>query len=114
MPKKDSGKGPKSKTPSKKTTSGSVGAGLTILSEKTLFLGQSLSVVQGNIADVEVDAIVHPTNGNFNLAGEVGKHFSSNFKSITNNHAAYQIIRGKNLLNIDLVQCVLMVCMWLL
>lgn len=71
-PKKDSGKGAKSKTPKKDATS-DIGPGLTVLSEKTLFLGQSLSVIQGNIADMKVDAIVNPTNGTFSLAGEVGK-----------------------------------------
>ena len=70
--KKESGKGAKSKTP-KKDATGDFGPGLTVLSEKTLFLGQSLSVIQGNIADMKVDAIVNPTNGTFSLAGEVGK-----------------------------------------
>jgi histone H2A len=53
-----------------------LGPGFTLLSEKTLFLGQSLCVVQGNIADIDVDAIVHPTNAKLNLAGEVGKKMS--------------------------------------
>lgn len=71
-PSKKTPKGSKSKTP-KKEASSNLGPGLIVLSEKTLFLGQSLSVIQGNIADVKVDAIVHPTNGSFSLAGEVGK-----------------------------------------
>lgn len=70
--KKESGKGAKSKTP-KKDATGDIGPGLTVLSEKTLFLGQSLSVIQGNIADMKVDAIVNPTNGTLSLTGEVGK-----------------------------------------
>ena len=66
---KKSGKG---KT-AKKEPSNDLGPGFTMLSEKTLFLGQSLCVVQGNIAEIEVDAVVHPTNAKLNLAGEVGK-----------------------------------------
>lgn len=69
--KKDSGKGGKSKS-SKKDATSDIGPGLTVLSEKTLFLGQSLSVIQGNIADMKVDAIVNPTNGALSLTGEVG------------------------------------------
>lgn len=64
-------KGGKSKG-GKKVTSIDLGPGFTLLTEKTLFLGQSLCVVQGNIADIDVDAIVHPTNAKFILAGEVG------------------------------------------
>jgi len=46
--------------------------GMAVLSEKTLFLGQKLTVVQGNIADVKCDAVIHPTNAGFNTTGEVG------------------------------------------
>ncbi|XP_046856762.1 core histone macro-H2A.1-like [Xenia sp. Carnegie-2017] len=49
-----------------------LGPGFTMLSEKTLFLGQSLCVVQGNIVEIDVDAIVNPTSSKFNLSGEVG------------------------------------------
>lgn len=52
-----------------------LGPGFTMLSEKTLFLGQSLCVVQGNIAEIDVDAIVNPTSSKFNLSGEVGEIF---------------------------------------
>eukprot|EP00794_Sanderia_malayensis_P011920 gene11920-13154_t len=45
---------------------------LSILSQKTLFLGQQLMVVQGDLSDMDVDAVVHPTNGSFNMSGEVG------------------------------------------
>lgn len=65
-------KGGKNKTP-KKDANKDLGPGFTLLSEKTLFLGQSLCVVQGNIAEIDVDAIVNPTNAKFNLSGEVGK-----------------------------------------
>jgi len=46
------------------------------LSEKTLFLGQKLTVVQGDISGVSCDAVVHPTNAAFNLTGEVGSSLS--------------------------------------
>lgn len=47
--------------------------GITVLSEKTLFLGQKLTVIQGDISQLTVDAVVHPTNGNFSLAGQCGE-----------------------------------------
>eukprot|EP00112_Aurelia_sp_Birch-Aquarium-sp1_P021980 Seg6049.2 transcript_id=Seg6049.2/GoldUCD/mRNA.D3Y31 product="Core histone macro-H2A.1" protein_id=Seg6049.2/GoldUCD/D3Y31 len=50
--------------------------GISVLSEKALFLGQKLSVVQGDISDFEVDAIVHPTNAAFYVGGEVGEALS--------------------------------------
>ncbi len=34
--------------------------------------GQKLTVVQADITNVKVDAIVHPTNNSFYLGGEVG------------------------------------------
>ena len=43
-----------------------------MLSEKTLFLGQKLTVIQGDIATVGADAIVHPTNSNWNMTGSCG------------------------------------------
>ncbi|XP_076361202.1 core histone macro-H2A.1-like [Tachypleus tridentatus] len=47
--------------------------GITILSEKKLFLGQKLTVIQGDIVKITADAIVHPTNSNCYLGGEVGQ-----------------------------------------
>ncbi|XP_013383980.1 core histone macro-H2A.1 isoform X1 [Lingula anatina] len=49
------------------------GTGLTVLSEKKLFLGQKLTVIQGDIVSVTADAIVHPTNATFYMGGEVGQ-----------------------------------------
>ena len=49
-----------------------VSTGVTLLSEKTLFLGQKLTVIQGDIATVGADAIVHPTNSNWNMTGSCG------------------------------------------
>lgn len=46
--------------------------GVTLLSEKTLFLGQKLTVIQGDIASVGAEAIVHSTNSNWNMTGSVG------------------------------------------
>lgn len=46
---------------------------ITILSEKKLFLGQKLTVVQGNISDVMADAIINPTNATFYMGGQVGQ-----------------------------------------
>ncbi|RXG71698.1 Core histone macro-H2A.1 [Armadillidium vulgare] len=45
----------------------------TVLSEKKLFLGQRLTVVQQDITTVTADAIVHPTNGSFAMLGEIGQ-----------------------------------------
>ncbi|XP_013781896.1 core histone macro-H2A.1-like [Limulus polyphemus] len=47
--------------------------GITILSEKKLFLGQKLTVIQGDIVKITADAIVHPTNSSYFLGGEVGQ-----------------------------------------
>ncbi|XP_077504645.1 core histone macro-H2A.1-like [Amblyomma americanum] len=46
---------------------------VTVLSEKKLFLGQKLTVIQGDVASVTADAAIHPTNANFALSGEVGQ-----------------------------------------
>jgi len=45
---------------------------VAILSEKTLFLGQRLTVVQGDISVLTCDAVVHPTDGTFKMSGEIG------------------------------------------
>jgi len=42
------------------------------LSEKTLFLGQKLTVVQGDISSVACDVVVNSTDGKFNMTHEVG------------------------------------------
>ena len=47
--------------------------GTTVLSERTLPLGQTLTVIKGSILDVKADAYVHPTNASFNLGGQVGE-----------------------------------------
>ncbi|XP_077081059.1 core histone macro-H2A.1 isoform X2 [Siphateles boraxobius] len=46
--------------------------GFTVLSSKSLFLGQKLQVVQADIATIESEAVVHPTNSTFYMGGEVG------------------------------------------
>lgn len=63
-------------TPPKETVSNTVSpavSGITVLSEKKLFLGQKLTVIQGDIVNVAADAIVNPTNASFYLGGEVGQ-----------------------------------------
>lgn len=56
------------KAPAKKKA----GSGITVLSEKVLFLGQKLTVIQGDIADLTVDAVIHPTSSSFALSGQCG------------------------------------------
>ncbi|XP_059168350.1 core histone macro-H2A.1-like isoform X2 [Physella acuta] len=47
--------------------------GFLTLSEKKLFLGQKLTVMQGDLVKMSADAIVHPTNGTYHMGGEVGQ-----------------------------------------
>ncbi|XP_048189862.1 core histone macro-H2A.1 isoform X3 [Perognathus longimembris pacificus] len=54
------------------TTEGTPTDGFTVLSTKSLFLGQKLQVVQADIASIDSDAVVHPTNNDFYIGGEVG------------------------------------------
>ncbi|CAK6957303.1 core histone macro-H2A.1 isoform X1 [Scomber scombrus] len=54
------------------TTEGSPTDSFTVLSTKSLFLGQKLQVVQADISIVESDAVVHPTNSSIYTGGEVG------------------------------------------
>lgn len=54
------------------STAGGSADGLTVLSSKSLFLGQKLQVVQADIASIESEAVVHPTNSTFYMGGEVG------------------------------------------
>lgn len=54
------------------TTEGSPVDSFTVLSTKSLFLGQKLQVVQADISTVESDAVVHPTNSSLYTGGEVG------------------------------------------
>ncbi|KAM6056099.1 core histone macro-H2A.1 isoform X3 [Excalfactoria chinensis] len=54
------------------TTEGTPADGFTVLSTKSLFLGQKLQVVQADIATIDSDAVVHPTNSDIYTGGEVG------------------------------------------
>ncbi|XP_012944015.1 core histone macro-H2A.1-like isoform X1 [Aplysia californica] len=47
--------------------------GFLTLSEKKLFLGQKLTVMQGDLVKTVADAIVHPTNSTYHMGGEVGQ-----------------------------------------
>ncbi|XP_067008900.2 core histone macro-H2A.1 [Anabrus simplex] len=66
------GKG-KGKTKDNTANNSTAGTGVTILSEKKLFLGQKLMVVQGDITNITADALVHPTNAHLAMMGEVGQ-----------------------------------------
>ncbi|XP_072302125.1 core histone macro-H2A.1 isoform X2 [Eucyclogobius newberryi] len=54
------------------TTEGAIGDSFTVLSTKSLFLGQKLQVVKADISCVDSDAVVHPTNSSLYSGGEVG------------------------------------------
>jgi histone H2A len=55
------------------TSVSSSSGGITILSEKKLFLGQKLTVIQGDIVQMSgVDAIVHPSSSSLSFGGEIG------------------------------------------
>ncbi|XP_041079894.1 core histone macro-H2A.1 isoform X2 [Polyodon spathula] len=54
------------------TTEGPPSDGFTVLSTKSLFLGQKLQVVQADIATIDSDAVIHPTNTDLYTGGEVG------------------------------------------
>ncbi|XP_068587691.1 core histone macro-H2A.1 isoform X2 [Cebidichthys violaceus] len=54
------------------TTEGSPVDSFTVLSTKSLFLGQKLQVVQADISIVDSEAVVHPTNSSLYTGGEVG------------------------------------------
>ncbi|XP_055952680.1 core histone macro-H2A.1-like [Argiope bruennichi] len=47
--------------------------GITVLSEKKLFLGQKLTVIQGDIINVTADAVLHPTNASLHMNSDVGQ-----------------------------------------
>ncbi|XP_078267526.1 core histone macro-H2A.1 isoform X2 [Rhinoraja longicauda] len=77
--KKGAGKGAKKKqaevskaVSADSTTEGNPGDTFTILSTKSLFLGQKLQVVQADIATIDSDVVVHPTNSDFYTGGDVG------------------------------------------
>ena len=39
-----------------------------------IFLTSQLTVIQGDISELTVDCVVHPTNASFNLTGLCGKY----------------------------------------
>ncbi|XP_036444079.1 core histone macro-H2A.1 isoform X2 [Colossoma macropomum] len=65
-------KGDGSKSASADSTTDTPADGFTVLSTKSLFLGQKLQVVQADIATIDSDAVVHPTNSSLYTGGEVG------------------------------------------
>ncbi|XP_063059714.1 core histone macro-H2A.1 [Engraulis encrasicolus] len=54
------------------TTDGTPSGTFTVLSTKSLFLGQKLQVVQADISTIDSEAVIHPTNGSLYIGGEVG------------------------------------------
>ncbi|KAM4039110.1 core histone macro-H2A.1 isoform 2-T2 [Anomaloglossus baeobatrachus] len=70
-PKNKQGEGSKAAS-ADSTTEGTPADGFTILSTKSLFLGQKLQVVKADIATLESDAVVHPTGSDIYTGGEVG------------------------------------------
>uniref|UniRef100_A0A1B6HRF3 Macro domain-containing protein n=1 Tax=Homalodisca liturata TaxID=320908 RepID=A0A1B6HRF3_9HEMI len=72
---------------------------VTILSEKKLFLGQKLTLVQGDITVMSSDALVHPTNAALTMMGEVGqslekkggKDFLQEIQSLKQTHGSLDI-----------------------
>lgn len=66
-------KPPKGFKPSADAVAATSAGGFTILSEKKLFLGQKMTVIQGDLVKITADAIVHPTSSNFFMGGEVGQ-----------------------------------------
>ncbi|XP_007232195.2 core histone macro-H2A.1 isoform X2 [Astyanax mexicanus] len=65
-------KGDGSKSASADSTTDSPSDGFTVLSTKSLFLGQKLQVVQADITTIDSDAVIHPTNSSLYTGGEVG------------------------------------------
>ncbi|XP_038860939.1 core histone macro-H2A.1 isoform X1 [Salvelinus namaycush] len=53
------------------TTEGTPTDGFTVLSTKSLFLGQKLQVVQADISTIDSEAVVHPTNSTLYTGGEL-------------------------------------------
>ncbi|XP_030067191.1 core histone macro-H2A.1 isoform X2 [Microcaecilia unicolor] len=57
------------------TTEGSPGDGFTVLSTKSLFLGQKLNLIHSeisNLAGFEVEAVINPTNADIDLKDDLG------------------------------------------
>lgn len=48
-----------------------------LLSERTLLEGQKLTVVEGDISKIDVDAVVHPTSGSMDPTGQVGSSLAA-------------------------------------
>ncbi|KAG8191875.1 hypothetical protein JTE90_019810 [Oedothorax gibbosus] len=87
---KGKGKGKAGKdNPNTATASGA----FTMLSEKKLFLGQKLTVIQGDIIKVTADALLHPTNSTLSMNDDVGqaleksggKEFQQEVKTLSSN-----------------------------
>ena len=58
------------------STATSKTSGFITLSEKLLNGGQKLTVVQGDLAKITCDAVIHPTNSSLSLSGQCGSALS--------------------------------------
>ncbi|XP_043077614.1 core histone macro-H2A.1 isoform X1 [Puntigrus tetrazona] len=57
------------------TTAGDPADGFTVLSSKSLFLGQKLNLIHSqitNLAAFDVEGVINPTNADFDLKGDLG------------------------------------------
>lgn len=78
---------------------GNQSGAITVLSEKKLFLGQKLTVIQGDIINVTADAVLHPTNASLHMSSDVGqalekaggKEFQLEIKDILNSNGSLDV-----------------------
>ncbi|XP_015918626.1 core histone macro-H2A.1 [Parasteatoda tepidariorum] len=92
---KGKGKGGKDLPNSLSNVSGAI----TVLSEKKLFLGQKLIVIQGDIIHVTSDALLHPTNASLHMSSDIGlalektggKEFQQEVKDIISSNGPLDI-----------------------
>ncbi|KAM7162558.1 core histone macro-H2A.1 isoform 5-T5 [Macrochelys suwanniensis] len=76
------------------TTEGTPADGFTVLSTKSLFLGQKLNLIHSeisNLAGFEVEAIINPTNADIDLKDDLGKW---GMGCTTNGHMKLQVVQA--------------------
>lgn len=87
---------------SSSTTEDGPGDGFTVLSSKSLFLGQKLSLTQSeihNIGSIKVEGIINPTNADIDLKEDVGnalekaggKEFLESVKELRKSHGPLEV-----------------------
>ncbi|MGH0124833.1 UNVERIFIED_CONTAM: hypothetical protein FKN15_074037 [Acipenser sinensis] len=93
---------------SSSTTEDGPGDGFTVLSSKSLFLGQKLSLTQSeihNIGSIKVEGIINPTNADIDLKEDVGnalekaggKEFLESVKELRKSHGPLEVAGGNAL-----------------